>query len=337
MNKYKVSNDIDKVLDYKKIQLSSKIKNNRNSLNCDLEFIKQAYKIKCPLLFIYKNDFSGIFMHSKQLYNLFNNEIELYSLNKIINVNYKNTNYILYDFIKRINNFTLEEITNITIKELYNNLTCCKLLLLVFIGNKIGELLIEQIKEYYILENCAIIFCIKHTNNEDYIINYDNLKNTFLNSAVYLCNEFGNDIVPTLLVYNKIKDYNYEYIIKLHTKSNTACNKLTNYLLTNKLTELLIVSFNNNFTKSSTISLIYKKYKDDKYNLNLYKKYNNLIKKQYFSVGTIFLTEKKTFDKVLDFFIENYKKIVFNNMYDDNSINRNSSYIHFIERLFGLI
>ncbi len=336
-NKYKISNDIEKILEYKKIQLSSKIKNNKNSLDCDLEFIKQAYKIKCPLLFVYKNNFSGIFMHPKQLYNLFDN-ISLYSLNNIINVNYENTNYLLNNFIKKINNFTLEEITNITIKEIYNNLEPSKLLLLVFIGNNnIGKLLIEQIKKYKELQDFGIVFCIKKTE-----YNIDNIKDTkdsFINSALYLCNEFGNDIVPSLLVYNKIKDinYEYEYIIKLHTKSNTAYNKLTNFLLTKQLTELLTVSFNNNFVKSSTISLLYKKYKDDKYNLNLYKKYNNLIKKEYFSVGTIFLTQKNTFDKVLLFFIENYKQIVFNNMYDDNSINRNSSYIHFIERLFGLI
>ena len=41
--------------------------------------------------------------------------------------------------------------------------------------------------------------------------------------------------------------------------------------------------------------------------------------------------------QVLDFFKNNYKTIFLQNMYDNNSININESYVHFMERLFGVL
>jgi hypothetical protein len=53
--------------------------------------------------------------------------------------------------------------------------------------------------------------------------------------------------------------------------------------------------------------------------------------------GTMFLTEKRIFNNVLDYFKDNYKIIFFQNTYDNNGLNRHCSYVHFMERLFGYI
>lgn len=330
MIKYTPNSDIESILKLKNIKLSEKIKNNKNGLNCDLYFTSNVYKTKKTIDFIYKNHFSNIFMHPKQLFNLFNNINILTNGNNLI-VNYKNEDIKLSDFIKIINNYSYNDIINLTIKNEYNNLSISKLLLLVFIGNENqGKILIEKINNYKLLQDFAVVFIIKNNIN----INIE----SFTNYAIYRCNEFGNDIVPSLLVYSQIRHLDFEYIMKLHTKSNSYFNKSTDYLLTKTLDDLLIQKHNSCSTIScSTISYGYYNYEKDKCNLNLYNKYKNLIHNKYFSQGTIFLINKEKLYNTLLFFIDNYKKCVFNNMYDDNSVNRHNSYIHFIERLFGLI
>jgi hypothetical protein len=76
---------------------------------------------------------------------------------------------------------------------------------------------------------------------------------------------------------------------------------------------------------------------DDIYNKKLYNEYKDLICKKYFVCGTIFFTPIEIFDKVNDFFMKYYKYIIYNNLYDCNYINKDCSYIHFIERLYGII
>jgi hypothetical protein len=338
MNQYKENNDIEFVLKKKNIILGNKIKNNKNKLDCDLEFIKNAYNCNNVINLInliYKNDFSNMFLHPKQLYNIFPNiKLDKNNIDKIY-VEDKPLN----EFIQELNNYDLQTITNLTIKEEYNLLRESKLLLLVFIGNvENGKLLIEKINKYY--ENnkdLAVVYIIKNNININInIISNMTISNmTISNMAIFKCNEFGNDIVPTLLVYNLIKHIKYDYIIKLHTKSNSNFLKLTDYLLNNKLDDLIAKGFN----KSSVICLdsCYLHKSKDRYNLKLYDLYKNKITKDYYGRGTIFLTKSESFNKVSDFFNIHYKKMVFNNMYDDNSINRSASYIHFLERLFGLI
>jgi hypothetical protein len=317
--------NLESILKQKNIKLSDKIKNNKNGLECDLDFISKAYKTKKPIEFIYKHNFSNIFMHPKQLMNLFNNII--ISKDTII---YDNITYKICDFIKKINKYTVYNIIDLTIKCEINVLKQTKLLLLVYIGNEnIGNILIEKIKKYKSIQDFAVVFIINTNINMDLKV-----FEVFDNYAVYKTNEFGNDIVPTLLVYkNIVLNFDYEYIIKLHTKSNSYFERATNYLLKEPLEELLKRKISN----CNTTSLSYYNIKADKFNLNLYKKYKNLIRNGYFSVGTIFLIKKENFFKVLQFLLDNYKYCVFNNMYDDNSVNRHNSYVHFIERLFGII
>ncbi len=335
MNEYIENNDIEFVLKKKNIILGNKVKQNKNRLDCDLEFIKDAYNLKNDFYnidLIYKNHFSNMFLHPKQLYNIYPN-IKLYKTDQIYVENKP-----LNKFIQELNNYDLQTITNLTIKEEYNKLEESKLLLLVFIGNiENGKILIDKINKYIIDNNCSVVYIIKNDINIELIniLNTAILNMPILNIGIFKCNEFGNDITPTMLVYNLIKHLKYEYIIKLHTKSNSNFLKLTNYLLDNKLDDLLAKGFN----KSSVICLesCYLHKSKDRYNLKLYDLYKKLLIKNYYGRGTIFLTKSESFNKVSDFFNEHYKKIVFNNMYDDNSINRSASYIHFIERLFGLI
>jgi hypothetical protein len=334
MIRYTPNNDIESILKLKNIKLSDKIKNNKNRLDCDLYFTSYIYKTKKTVDFIYKTNFSNIFMHPRQLFNLFNNNININTNGKNIIVNYNNEEIKLLDFIKSINNYSYDDIINLTIKNEHNNLSFSRLLLLVFIGNENqGKILIDKINNYKSLQEFAIVFIIKN-NITTYGFNIE----SFTNYAIYRCNEFGNDIVPSLLVYSQIRHLNFEYIMKLHTKSNSYFNKSTDFLLTKTLDDLLTLKNNNCSTIScSTISYGYFNYEKDKCNLNLYKKYKNLIHNKYFSQGTIFLINKEKLYNTLLFFIDNYKFCVFNNMYDDNSVNRHNSYIHFIERLFGLI
>ncbi len=313
--------NLESILKQKNIKLSNKIKNNKNGLDIDLDFISKAYKTQKPIELINRHNFSNIIMHPKQLINLFNNII----INKDTII-YDNITYNYYDFIKKITNYDINTIIDLTIKCETNLLKQTDLLLLVYIGNEnIGNILIEKIKKYKLIQDFAIVFII---NNKINITIVD-----FNNYAIYKSNEFGNDIVPTLLVYSLIKDLNFKYIIKLHTKNNTFFTRATDYLLDKSLEELLKKKYNN----CNTISHSYCNIKLDRFNLNLYKKYKNLIKNEYFSVATIFLINNNIMNKILQFLIDNYKYCVFNNMYDDNSINRNNSYVHFIERLFGII
>ena len=86
---------------------------------------------------------------------------------------------------------------------------------------------------------------------------------------------------------------------------------------------------------SSSIGFTYITEKDDIYNKKLYSKFEYLLDNSQFVPGTIFLTKNKVFEKVLAFLVENYQTIFFQNMYDNNSLNKNCSYVHFMERLFG--
>jgi hypothetical protein len=78
---------------------------------------------------------------------------------------------------------------------------------------------------------------------------------------------------------------------------------------------------------------------DDIFNKRNVEKYINLLDiNKNFIKGTIFFTEHNIFVKVIDFIRNNdYKSFIFNNLYENNSINMNYSPTHFLERLFGVI
>jgi hypothetical protein len=149
---------------------------------------------------------------------------------------------------------------------------------------------------------------------------------------LYSSNEFGNDIVPSLLVWDDLKDKNYNNIIKIHTKSNiNILNKSLDFLLNNNINEIKLLKNN----ESSCIGYKYINMENDIFNKNLIYENKELINNNYFVPYTIFLTEENIMNKVLTFFKNNNKIIFLQNMYDTNMINRDYSYVHFMERLFG--
>lgn len=314
-----------------------------NLFDIDFKFIKQAYSLNNYtnseiVTYVRENNYINHIFHPKQIYNLFNDKIKLLNdKDNCIHVNYNNENYILSGFIKKLDTFSYNELKGLSIRIVENcNFTENNLLLLFYVGNEKNCLdILIKIKNYYNIQDFSLAFCIHHK-----------LVNTVLpiikeyfhtNFIVYSSNEAGNDIVPSLLAYDEIVNnfnYTFNYIIKIHTKSDALfLQKATDYLLNSNLNDLLL----KNNTKSSSIGFDYIGKKNDPFNTNLYSKFNHILFKKEFVPGTMFLTTKCIFDKVLSFLKDNYKTIFLQNMYDNNSLNKDTSYVHFMERLFGYL
>jgi hypothetical protein len=314
----------------------------KNHLDIDLLFFKKGNNLninnKEDLLLYFHKNYNGLIYHPKQLLNIYPNII-IYKKYKFIIVVYNEKEYILSNFL---DNFIYKKdfnyFSDILIKNIEDKLTSSSLLLLVFIGNlNIGLLLIKKVIEYCKIEECNVSFCF----NTDYLC--DKLKDVIINDiknyAIYVSNEFGNDIIPTLLMYNLInKKYNYKNIIKLQTKSNSKYfNELTDFLLKIPKRDLIkskIINSNCINDEKYYIKII-----NDQFNRDLNDLYSNYIDcNKSFVKGTIFYTKDLYFKKILNFMIENnFKAYILNNMYDDNRTFFYNSYVHFLERLFGVI
>jgi len=314
-----------------------------NLFDIDFKFIKQAYSLNNYtnseiITYVRENNYINHIFHPKQLYNLFKDKIKLLNdKDNCIQVKYNDEYYILSDFITKIHEFSYDKFKHLSIQIVENcDFTENNLLLLFYIGNEKNFIdILIKIKNYYNIQEFSLAFCIHHK-----------LVNTVLpiikeyfstNFIVYSSNEAGNDIVPSLLAYDEIvKNFNYtfNYIIKIHTKSDTEfLQKATDYLLNSNLNDLLL----KNNTNSSSIGFDYIQKKNDPFNTNLCSQFIRMLVKKEFVPGTIFLTTKCTFDKVMIFFKDNYKTIFLQNMYDNNSLNKDTSYVHFMERLFGYL
>lgn len=335
-------------INYKKILNSETLflinKKNSNLFDIDIQFMKQAYNLfdfsEDNIIKLVKDaDYIDFIFHPKQLYNVFSNKIQLlFDQKKNIRVKYEKINYELREFLKIIEPYSYDTMKKMCIREIKNNnfLTETRLLLIFYIGNeKNMNTIIRKIKKYHMIQKFTIAFCIVDNliNNIVPLIKYE-IKIPYI---IYSLNEFGNDITPSLLVYDDIintKNCKFEYVIKIHTKSNvTFFNKAVDYLFHCDLDNLLLDKNNN----SSSIGFNYMKDTEDVFNKILISKYSNLFINNEFVPGTMLLTEKNTFDKVLQFLKDNYKIIFYQNMYDNNSLNRDKSYVHFMERLFGYV
>ena len=339
---------------FEKLQLRTR--NSVNLFDIDIKFIKQCYNLhnytnEDIVSYVKNNNYINYIFHPKQLYNLFNDNIKLlvnknnciqieyknnyYDLHNCIQVEYENNYYDLHNFVNYIETFSYNTLKNICIKEIVNNnFTENKLLILIYIGSEITiNTIIENLKMYSNIENFSLSFCINYKLIDKIV---PLIKEHFTtNYIIYSSNEFGNDITPSLLMYDDIiNKYNFDYILKIHTKSDKPfLYKAMNYLFNENLHDLLLRQNAN----SSSIGFKYVKNTYDDYNKILYSKYSYLFKNNEFVHGTIFLTQKCVMDKVLQFLIDNYKIIFYQNMYDDNTLNKDCSYVHFMERLFGYI
>lgn len=311
-----------------------------NRIDYDFFFIRNTNKelknmTNAEILeYLIEKDFTGL-IHPKQLYNLFGSSLKIMKENDNIVVNYNNKVQSIDQFLKYFNNLNYEDLKKLTIQEEVNlKFNSNKILFLVYIGNIIvGKKLIDKIKKNKLKPLCSYAFCIRNNIKNEMI--YEIKRNFNDSYIIYSSNELGNDITPSLLMYDEISKQNkFEYIIKTHTKGKSSIFNVANDYILDKRVENLM---RESFMESSCIGYRYVSKESDVWNKKLYKKFENLIQNKYFVPATIFLTKSITFEKVLVFFKNNYKKIFLQNMYDNNMVNKNNSYVHFLERLFGYI
>lgn len=333
-------NNSENITNYLERHLIKYIIHTPNHIDIDFFFVKKIYKSLSDKSNeeIYNelknNNFLGL-IHPKQLYNLFEKSIKIVKKKEKIVIQYNDKTQSLDNFLTYLNNLSYEELKMMTIHEKINiGFKSNKLLFLIFIGNiDIGRnLLKELLTRNNISNECSFAFCVRNTIINDII---DEIKDNFNNCIVYASNEFGNDITPSLLVFDNINEkYNFDYIVKIHTKGREKIYEAAmNYLLERPLDKLI----SEESEICSSVGYMYVNREKDRWNLDLYKEYENLIKKSSFVPATIFFTKSEIVKKVLDFLKENYMKIFIQNMYDNNMVNKNCSYVHFLERLFGYI
>jgi hypothetical protein len=318
----------------------------KNCINFDLYFYKYVNNIgfsdKFNLLkHLYENAFNGLIYHPNQLKNIYE-DINIYKYGQKLIIENDNKLYDAKSFIEdNIYNKTVEELTDFLIKCVDNNFdknNKTPLLILLFIGNEsIGDNIINKLIHYKNIEKFNIGICF---NSKDIYNKFlEKIKENFDNFKIYISKNFGNDITPTMLMYNDIiKSNSFEHIIKLHTKShNEQRERLTTFLLDKSIQHL--ITYKRDDCNCIGHEYHYVNNNWDIFNRYLMNKYiDNLDYNKYFIYGTIFYCNSGIFNKMLDFIKNNnFKACILNNLYDDNMICYDKSYIHFYERLFGLI
>ena len=335
------------IIDYLKyINLSSSFDKTTlipNAFDVDIYFCNLVNKLNLKkkeeiLRYIKNTGIKGNIYHPKQIVNIYTSARFFNILNNIY-IKYSNCIYKADDFVENfIYKLSFEELTSKLIFKKYEKFNKnISLLVLVFIGNEEkGNDLIEKLIEYKKTQRMNVSFCFNSLS----IMNNLKLKikDFFQYYAIYLSKEFGTDITPTLLMYDDIsKNHEFKHIIKLHTKSITdQYEDLTKYLLSVPLKTLCLKKHNSNCIGNENYYTILK---DDVFNKQLLFSHHTYLNiENTFVAGTIFYCENIVMQKVVDFVKNNnFKSYLLNNLYENNSINKNYSPIHFLERLFGII
>jgi len=348
---YKPKSNLNKLLTFNKQPLSFNLNEQReNAFDIDLYFFCKVNNIGYTneinaVNYFKKIGLDGFIYHAKQLLNIYPNILFYTFLDNIFVINKFNITP-LYQFVnKNLYNSSFDILASLLINKKYSCLNDnYDILLLVFIGDEqIGIDLIERVIKYKEIQgNFNVAFCF----NVNTIKNYNVIKHLITTNfdfyAIYKSKELGSDIIPTLLMYDDIvKLHKFQHIFKFHTKSiNEHYVNLTNFLISTPLIELL----NQNDYQLFTSNCIgqpnhYINLQADYFNNTLKQKYSSKIDvNKNFVGGTIFYTSSIVFDSVLNFVKNNnYRSFLFNNLYENNSINTDFSPIHFLERLFGVI
>jgi hypothetical protein len=207
-----------------------------------------------------------------------------------------------------------------------------------YIGNyTIGFKLIQKIVASG-RKHTANIFIFK--NIEDYTCLQEVIA-MFPTRIVFKCKEYGTDIIPTLQTIHAIKQYNINYIYKLHTKTdNKWFDECTDYLLQTPPDKLksTLISKNKNCIGHKDYYLNIHHSSEVDHCQKLKQKYSKLFDKTDFIKGSMFFCNIAVFTTILKFIQENnYQSYFLNNCYDTNIVNFDNSPIHFLERLFGII
>jgi len=334
---YKPRSNINKLLIHNNQSLSFNLNDKReNAFDIDLYFFCKVNNLQyindnIAVNYINKIALDGFIYHPKQLLNIYP-KISFHTfLDNIYVIENYNIIEPLQQFVNnRLYNSNFDILSDLLINKKYSCLNDnYNILLLVFIGDEeIGLDLIQRIIKYKEIQpEINVAFCF----NSSKIIKNPNIKDIITKNfdfyAIYKCKELGSDITPTLLMYNDIiKKHRFEHIFKFHTKTITDNYlNLTNYLIKEPLNDFL--RLNQNYRDTSNcigypnyyISLF-----SDGFNNELKKKYLSKINSnKQFVAGTIFYAPTCVFDAVLDFIKKNnYRSFLLNNLYENNSINR---------------
>lgn len=334
--------------DYKNDHIISNLYHTVKKNNCialDMKLYKYANNLSYNDLYelldhFHTDGLNGLIYSQRQLKNIFKT-IQIYEFaGNLYCETDKSSITKLDEFIKtNIYDKSFDELKNLLIKSYENTiLPSINLCVLLFIGNEQrGNQIIDMIIEYKNFEIFNIAVCF---NSYDlYNIFKNRILNNFANYSLHISNDFGNDIVPTILMYDNLrKTYNPLHIIKLQTKSSyEIMNDLTRYLLDKPLNNLLL----HTTPESNTIGnpYYYMLLRDDWFNRDLYNKYlnDNHVNKKFVK-ATIFYINGAKMAQLTDFIKNNnYRAYLLNNMYDSNRIVISRSHVHFLERLFGVI
>uniref|UniRef100_A0A6C0BBW2 DUF5672 domain-containing protein n=1 Tax=viral metagenome TaxID=1070528 RepID=A0A6C0BBW2_9ZZZZ len=342
---YKFNNDIKKYIAFKNLPLDfDKTSKIENAFDVDLYFCNNVNKLHMKndsdILHYIKNIcLNGYVYHPKQVKNIYP-DIKIYNfMNDIIiehnSILYKASNFVEQHLYQK--NF--DELSKNLIKRVYSNLNDKNdVLLLVFIGNEtVGKTLLEKVIKYKKIQEFNIAICFNSYKISKSLKLF--IKDNFTNYCIYISNEMGTDITPTMLLYNHIAStYKFKHIIKLHTKSIVHLfNELTDFLLSVPIQQLL--EYKQDDCNCIGHPHHYAELKNDPWvKISLINNSSYMDLKKKFVAGTIFYADNSIFDAVLQFIKKkSSNSYLLNNLYENNSINSDFSPIHFLERVFGIV
>ena len=357
---YVYKSNIDKYVNYVKTVLKEtnlpitnvdlpKLYSRKNHFDIDFDFYLLSNRID-PSTHIcnhfHDHGIYGTIYHPKQLKNIYP-DVELYSFLNAILIKKNERFYPCQVFMEKfVYNKSFDDFQDMLIRKEHDSMSVevSNLLILVFVGNEtIGLDLLNKLINYKKFHTALnIAFCMNCNENFSHL--KTQIAANFKYYSIYISNEMGTDITPTLLMYSDIRKTHrqpaFQHIIKLQTKSvSTAYTDLTDFLLNKPLDTLISMKRTDSNCIGHPTYYASVHPKDDVFNQLLIKKHKPYIRIRFkFVKGTIFYCETRVFDVVLNFIASNtHLSYLLNNLYENNSVNYDNSPIHHIERLFGII
>jgi hypothetical protein len=327
-------------------------KNNNDLFQFDELFAiqsKQYNPIKNTNLTIYDYYYNigvmdGMIIHPKQILTLYPNSKILIDNNNIIYIEHNYNCYILSDFIdKFIITLKIQDLINcVQILEEKNNNNNNELLLLFHAGYiNVADGIIDDIINSNLNKKSTLSINFNNNDIQSYNSLIIKIKKNFNSYYITTTPNFGNDIVPSILVYQKLKNkINVNYILKLHTKQSEIWrNKLINLFLDRNIDKLInILKYNKQIFSVGNIDFLYL-LQNDKFNkvlLNKIYKKNQIHEKSNFFAGTIFLCKTEYFNMSINKINSILKSICLLPFYYDNYLFWSRSPVHTAERIFGI-
>lgn len=271
---------------------------------------------------------------------------------------YNETNTILVEHdhkIEALQEFVQHSIYNKPVTELlmksvvtvYNQLHYnVDLLMILHIGNlAIATDVLQYIERYY---NCQqtvkfglVAYCVD-SMCQDILIQY--LQSHFPNSCLLKATDVGSDIIPSFVCFQQASRYiTFKYILKLHTKTDKQwrinlmqcfhqIGELLHFMEENHSISVLCnkqyVETHNDFCTTilhHTLSFIAPELR------------SKILKHFSFVKGTIFLCQRHIFDELLKQHSQLLLSALVIPFYYDNFLFPQTSPMHCIERMFGII